>query len=241
MLDLSADECFVQSTPQISQKSQQYCLAITNPPPDMKGQTGLNCLRTQGLQRSPFEAPARGPRSESPGHGGRPEHNAGHRTGGRSKVAGVRHRFGLGGDTRSASCVRILAHFIEAYLGQSVHCRSNDGGPRSGPHVWRRVWPRARAAPPTPAWGTETAAHGALKPWCTETTPPPTVEDPGAEVGGWGSAPREAGGGRAAPISPRKHHFPPFSTGMDGRAGWGGLGGTNLALDMRTRPRPPVV
>jgi hypothetical protein len=59
--------------------------------------------------------------------------------------------------------------------------------------------------------------------------------------GGWGSAPREAWGGRAAPISPRKHHFPPFSTGMDGRAGWGGLGGTNLALDMRTRPRPPFV
>ena len=197
---------------------------------------------SRAIKRPYFQARKSG--SSPAGHGANHRGTVGVVSTTRATVQGVEAKsresgivLGLG----SASCVRILAHFIEAYLGQSVHCRSNDGGPRSGPHVWRRVWPRARAAPPTPAWGTETAAHGALKPWGTETTPPPTVEDPGAEVGGWGSAPREAGGGRAAPISPRKHHFPQFSTGMDGRAGWGGLGGTNLALDMRTRPRPPVV
>jgi hypothetical protein len=104
---------------------------------------------SRAIKRPYFHARKSG--SSPAGHGANHRGTVGVLSTTRGTVQGVEAKsresgivLGLG----SASCVRILAHFIEAYLGQSVHCRSNGGGPRSGPHVWRRVGLRAQGGLP---------------------------------------------------------------------------------------------
>ena len=194
---------------------------------------------SRAIKRPYFHARKSG--SSPAGHGANHRGTVGVLSTTRGTVQGVEAKsresgivLGLG----SASCVRILAHFIEAYLGQSVHCRSNGGGPRSGPHVWRRVGLRAQGGLPLgPEGRGQRLAKGSvgrgqrLRPPCEaraaraghcgvyETHPP-----------GW---PLHAG---------CKHikngdmvNYESTTAVLRDSAH------PNLALDMRTRPRPPVV